>query len=135
MRRIAFAVLAGFAALALLFTGVAWAPTISLEIRNQTSHDVEIVVFQPPPSSLRGHRLLSTLHHEVIPHRSFHDSGIEPESCVLVRVAHDREDSNAPCRNNPTPLDVRCDVPSHYACVVHRGEGQEVVVKIDQPGA
>ncbi len=132
MRRIAFVAPAAFAAWALLFTGTAWAPSISLTLVNQSSSDVEFAIFQAPPSSDQSHRLLSTPHHEILPHTSFHDTGIEPESCVLVRVAHDRGDSNAFCRDNRTRLDVRCDVSSHYYCVVHQGEGDHVVVKIDQ---
>lgn len=128
-------VLATFAALPLLFTGMAWAPSITIVLVNNTSRDAEFAVFQARPSSFQRHRLVSTLHHEVIPHGSFHASGIEPESCVFVRVAHDRGHPNASCRDNPTPLDVRCDVSSHYSCLVHRGERRDVVVEIVQRGA
>ena len=130
MRRIALLVLGAFAASAFLFAGAAWAPTITLVVHNESSQDVRIVVFQAPPSGIQRHGLPSTLRHEVIPHGSFHATGIEPESCVLVRVAHDSGVANTTCRDNATPLDVRCDVSSHYACAVHRGQGMDVVVKL-----
>lgn len=121
MRRSAFVVLAAFVALPLLFTGMAWAPVRELVVQNNSSQTVTIAIYQ--------------IHQVVTPHRSFHASGIAPESCVLVRVAHDRGAPNAPCRDNPTPLDVRCDVSSHYSCVVHEDKRKDVVVQIVQRGA
>lgn len=139
MRRIAFVVLATFAASAFLFTGMAWAPTTtSITVVNESRYPADVVIFPPPPplpSSFQHYRLLSTLDHKINPHRSFHASRIERESCVLLRVAHDRGDRNAPCRDNHTPLDVRCDVSSHYSCEVHRGGGEDVVVKLVPRGA
>jgi hypothetical protein len=135
VRRIAYLVLVGSAALALLFTSSAWAPQITLTIRNNSSHDVRIVVFQPNPNSLQRHEVPFRVHHEVDPNESFHASGIRRESCVVVRVARDNGDPNARCQDNHTPLDVRCDVSSQYSCKVHRNEVDDIVVKVGQPGA
>jgi hypothetical protein len=134
VRRIAFVALAAVASLALLFTGAAWAPQIDITIINQTPHDEKFVVFQDRPDSFQPHRLRPRVHHKVDPGESFQAGGIEPESCVLVRVVHDAGDPNANCAGNPTPIDVRCDVSSRYACRVHRGEMKDVVVKVVQPG-
>jgi hypothetical protein len=135
VRRIAFITLAAVAALVLLFTGAAWAPqSIELTIINESSRDVKIEVFQRPDSFQR-HRFLSRLHHKVNPDRSFHASGIEPGSCVLVRVVNDPGNANVGCQNNPTPVDVRCEVPMQYSCKVHRRDEKDVVVKIVQTSA
>jgi hypothetical protein len=137
VRRIAFVTLASVAALALLFTGAAWAPGTTLTLINKTSHDVKFEVFQPRPDAFQHHRLRRHLrvHHQVDPDESFHAGVIERGSCVLVRVVHDAGDPKAHCDKNPTPLDVRCDVSSPYFCRVHPGESKDVVVKVMQPGA
>lgn len=132
MRRIAFTTLAAFAALVLLFTGAAWAPVIDLTIRNQSDSPVKFEVFQRAPDSFQRHRFLSRLHHKVSPDESFHANGIEPRSCVQVRVVDEPGGADLGCQNNPTPVDVRCDVPSQHSCKVRRGDEKDVVVTIVQ---
>jgi len=130
VRRIAVVALLAAGGLALLLTGASWAgDQYTLKLVNKSSSEVKIEVFQPRPDSL-------TDHHEVKPGESFHAADIPHKSCVSVRVLGDAADSNAPCENNPTPLDVRCDVPSGYSCEAHRNQMNDViVVTVVQPGA
>jgi hypothetical protein len=135
VRRIATAVLIVCVATGLLLIGTAWGGAYDLTLVNKTPSDVKIEVFQPKPDSFR-HYDLRSVHHQVDPNSSFHAGDLGRGTCVLVRVVNDSADANAKCEGNPTPLDLRCDVPPQYSCEVHSGEIKDaVVIKIVQPGA
>jgi hypothetical protein len=128
MRGAATATLAAFV---LLLAPAALAGTdYTIQIHNQSSHPVEVIVFQRDPNSRDAAEKIQQL---VGPDDFFVSDEIKRDSCVLLRVTHDKGDPDARCKDNATPVMVRCDVSPHYSCKLHAGEVKDLVVNVLHP--
>jgi hypothetical protein len=128
VRRAAIAIVASSM---LLLAGAAEAgTTYTIQVHNQSSQPVVVIVFQENPN--RYDRAEKIRHH-VAPDDYFVTGGIKPNSCVVVQVAHDDGDDDARCRDNQTPVALRCDVSPRYHCKVHAGEVKDLVVNVTHP--
>jgi hypothetical protein len=123
-------VTAAVAALFLLVAGAAQAAEYTIQIHNQSSQPVEILVFQQRPNTFDA---AENIQERVDPDDFLVSDGIKPNSCVVVRVAHDKGDPDARCRDNRTPVAVRCDVSPRYSCKLHAGEVKDLTVNVIHP--
>jgi hypothetical protein len=115
----------------LLLAGAAQAgTTYTIQIHNQSSEPVVIIVFQERPN--RYHHAEKIRHH-VAPDDYFVSDDIKPDSCVLVRVSGDEGDDDARCKDDHTPVAVLCDVSPRYSCKVHAGEVKDLVLNVTHP--
>jgi hypothetical protein len=128
VRRVAAAVLAS--SFLLLATAAQARTEYTIQVHNQSSNPVEVLVFQEKPN-LYGRA--EKIRERIAPGDYFVRDGIKPNSCVLVRVADDKGDQDARCKENQTPVALRCDVSSRYACKVHAGEVKDLVVNVTHP--
>jgi hypothetical protein len=101
----------------------------TIQIHNQSSQTVDIIVFQKP---LR-YDSAGRIRERVAPGDYFVRDGIKANSCVVVRVAHDGGADDARCKDNRTPVNLRCDVSDRYSCKVHAGEVKDLVVNVVHP--
>lgn len=118
------------ALLLLLATAAQAGTTYTIQIHNQSSQPVEIHVYQQKPNTLDA---AERIQERVDPDDFFVSDEIKPDSCVAVRVSHDEGDPDARCKDNDTPVDVRCDVSARYLCKVHAGEVKDLVVNVVHP--
>jgi hypothetical protein len=128
VRRIATA--AAAVALFLLPAAAAQAADYTIQIHNQSSHNAEILVYQKTPNALQA---TERIRERIAPDEFFVSDEIAPDSCVLVRVAHEKGNPDARCKDNDTPVALRCDVSPRYSCKVHAGEVKDLVVNLIQP--
>jgi hypothetical protein len=128
VRRVAAALLASSF---LLFATAAQAGTeYTIQVHNQSSNPVDVIVFQEKPN-LYGRA--ERIRERVAPGDYFVRDGIKPNSCVLVRISEDKGGQDARCKDNQTPVALRCDVSSRFACKVHAGEVKDLVVNVIHP--
>jgi hypothetical protein len=122
---------AALAALVLLLAPAALAgTTYTIQVHNQSSNPVEVVVYQQKPEY---RDTTQKIQHRVGSDDFFVSDDVKRDSCVLVRVSHDKGDPDARCQDNATPVMVRCDVSPHYTCTVHAGEVKDLVVNVLHP--
>ena len=122
---------ASLAALVLLLAPSALAgTTYTIQIHNQSSHPVEVIVYQQNPNSRDASEKIQ---HRVGPDDFFVSDDVKRDSCVLVSVAHDKGDPDARCEDNATPVMLRCDVSPRYSCTHHAGEVKDLVVNVLPP--
>jgi hypothetical protein len=125
------AAIATLAALALLLAPAALAgTTYTIQIHNQSSQSVDVIVFQQKPNFRDA---AEKIQHRVDPDDFFVSDEVKPDSCVLVRIAHDKGDPDARCEDNATSVMLRCDVSRHYSCTHHAGEVKDLVVNVLPP--
>jgi hypothetical protein len=128
MRAVASALLV---ALVLLLVPAALAGTdYTIQIHNQSSLPVDVVVYQRNPNSREA---AEKIQQHVDPDDFFVSDEVKRDSCVLVRVAHDKGDPDARCEDNATPVMLRCDVSPRYSCTHHAGEVKDLVVNVLHP--
>jgi hypothetical protein len=128
VRRTAIALLVSSS---LLLAAAAQAGTeYTIQIHNNSSQTVDVIVFQKDPNYFRR---AEKIRHHVAPGDFLVSDGIKPDSCVVIRVAHDNGDDDARCKDNRTPVDLRCDVSDRYLCKVHAGEVKDLVVTVSHP--
>jgi hypothetical protein len=128
MRGVATATLA---ALVMVLAPAALAgTTYTIQIHNQSSHPVDVIVFQHNPNSRDA---AEKIQQRVGPDDFFVSDEVKRDSCVLVRVARDKGDPDARCEDNATPVMLRCDVSPHYSCTHHAGEVKDLVVNVLHP--
>jgi hypothetical protein len=122
---------AALAALVLLLAPAALAGTsYTIQVHNQSSHPVEVVVYQQKPDY---RDTAETIRQHIGSGDYFVSDDVKRDSCVLVRVPHDKGDPDARCEGNGTPVMVRCDVSQHYICTIHAGEVKDLVVSVLHP--
>jgi hypothetical protein len=125
------AAIAVLASTMLLLAGAAQAgTTYTIQVHNQSSQPVVVIVFQENPNR---YEQAEKIRHHVAPDDYFVSDGIKPNSCVVVRVSHDDGDDDARCKDNQTPVALRCDLSPRYSCKVHAGEVKDLVVNVIHP--